>query len=150
MKFLKISFLLCYVALIAACSNKPKASFINVKPGDFFELKMGNSAVISESKFKLTFTGVTEDSRCPKFVKCIQEGQVKTTFAVSLDGKGQPPIELVRKPSDKTPTTATVGDFKIQMYDLTPEPESGKKINPADYMARLTVKKVAEKKEVDK
>ncbi len=136
------------MAFFAACGNKPKASYTNIKPNDFFELKMGNSAVIPESKFKLTFTGVTEDSRCPKFVNCIQEGQIKATFTVALDGKGQPPIELVRKPSDKTPTTATVGGFKIQIYDMTPEPENGKKINPADYMARMTVKQVEQKTEL--
>ncbi len=145
MKFLNTSLLLCCVVLLVACGKKPKAGYITIKPDDFFELKMGNSAVMADTKFKLTFTGVPEDSRCPKYVQCIQEGQVRATFTVALDGKGQPPIELLRKPSDKGPASATVGNYKILLYEMTPAPESGKKINPADYVARMALKKVADK-----
>jgi hypothetical protein len=141
MKILNISLLLCSVLFLAACGNKPKASYVNIKPNDFFELKLGNSAVIPEEKFKLTFKEVPEDSRCPKYVNCIQEGQIRMVFVANIDGKSQPPVELVRKKSDVKPATATVGGYKIQVYDVTPESESGKKINPADYAARMTVKK---------
>jgi hypothetical protein len=143
MKILHTSFLLCSVLFLAACGNKPKASYVNIKPNDFFELKLGNSAVIPEEKFKLTFKEVPEDSRCPKYVNCVQEGQVRMVFVANIDGKSQPPVELVRKKSDAKPATATVGSYKIQVYDVTPESESGKKINPADYSARMTVKKAA-------
>jgi hypothetical protein len=150
MKFLNTSLLLCCVLMLAACSKKPKAGYSNIKPNDFFELKLGNTAVIPEEKFKLTFKEVPEDSRCPKYVNCIQEGQVKMIFVANIDGKSQPPLELVRKKSDAKPATATVGSYKIQVYDVTPESESGKKINPADYTARMTVKKVAAEKMEDK
>lgn len=143
MKILNTSLLLCSVLFLAACGNKPKASYVNIKPNDFFELKLGNSAVIPEEKFKLTFKEVPEDSRCPKYVNCIQEGQIRMVFVANIDGKSQPPVELVRKKSDVKPATATVGSYKIQVYDVTPESESGKKINPADYAARMTVKKAA-------
>ncbi|MCC6723593.1 MAG: hypothetical protein IT258_03725 [Saprospiraceae bacterium] len=141
MKLLKFSILLLSVSLLAACGKKPKASQINIKSNEFFELKVGNTAIIPEDKFKLTFTGVPEDSRCPKFVTCIQEGQIKMTFVAVIDGKSQPPVELVRKPSDKRPATADIGAYKIQVYDITPERENGKQLNPADYKARMTVKK---------
>lgn len=135
--------------LLVACGNKPKAGHANIKPNDFFELKLGNSVAIPEEKFKLTFKEVPEDSRCPKFVNCIQEGQIKMVFVANIDGKSQPPIELIRKKSDVKPATATVGSYKIQVYDVTPETESGKKINPADYTARMTVKKVATTEKVE-
>jgi hypothetical protein len=143
MKILNTSLLLCSVLFLVACGNKPKASYVNIKSNDFFELKLGNSAVIPEEKFKLTFKEVPEDSRCPKYVNCIQEGQIRMVFVANIDGKSQPPVELVRKKSDVKPATATVGSYKIQVYDVTPESESGKKINPADYAARMTVKKAA-------
>ncbi len=150
MNFFNTSFLLCAMLLMGACGKKPKASDINIKPNDFFELKLGNTAVIPEEKFKLTFKEVPEDSRCPKYVNCIQEGQIRMVFVANIDGKSQPPVELVRKKSDVKPATATVGSYKIQVYDVTPESESGKKINPADYKARMTVKKVTAEKMEDK
>ena len=142
MNIFKISVLLVGFAILAlACSKKPKAGYATVKLDEFFELKMGKSAVIPDSDLKMTFTGVPEDSRCPKFVNCIQEGQVKITVAAAIAGKSQV-VEMVRKPSDKGPTSATIGGFKLQLYDVMPYPENGKKIAPTDYAARLAVRKV--------
>jgi hypothetical protein len=147
MNFQKTAFLLCAVALLAAsCSKKPKAGYSTVKLNDFFELKMGNSALLPEAEMKLTLKAVPEDSRCPRFVNCIQEGQVKVGLIVAIDGKGQP-VELVRKPSDKGPNTATVGAYKVQLYEVMPYPESGKKINPEEYSVRLSVRKTGENQE---
>ena len=142
MKLIKISiFLICVVALAAACKKKPQAGYSTVKLDEFFELKMNQSVVIVDNDLKLTFTGVPEDSRCPKFTNCIQEGQVKISFTTAIGGKSQV-VEFVRKPSDKGTTTVTVDKFKIQLYDVMPYPESGKKINLADYTARIAVRKV--------
>lgn len=132
--------MICILALATACKEKPKAGYSTVKIDDFFELKMGESVVVADNDLKLTFTSVPEDSRCPKFTNCIQEGQVKVSLSVGIAGKGQV-VELIRKPSDTGATTATVGKFKVQLYDVQPFPESGKKINPADYKARLAVRK---------
>ena len=142
MKLLKISVLMiCVLAFATACKEKPKAGYSTVKLNDFFELKMNQSVVVADNDLKLTFTGVAEDSRCPKFTNCIQEGQVKITVSTAIAGKGQV-VEIIRHPSDTGPNTATVGKFKIQLYDVMPYPESGKKINPTDYTARIAVRKM--------
>ena len=142
MKLLKISILLiCVVALAAACKKKPEAGYSTVKLDDFFELKMNQSVVVVDNDLKLTFTAVPEDSRCPRFTDCIQEGQVRINFSVAMGGKSQV-VEFIRKPSDKGNATVTVDKFKIQLYGVEPYPESGKKINLADYVARIAVRKV--------
>lgn len=142
MRLLKISILLiCVLAFASACKEKPKGGYSTVKLDDFFELKMNQSVVIVDNDLKLTFTGVPEDSRCPKFTNCIQEGQVRITLSAAIAGKSQV-VEFSRKPSDKGNTTVAVGKFKIQLYDVMPYPESGKKINLPDYTARMTVRKV--------
>lgn len=141
MKLLKISVLLFAVlALAVACKKKPKAGYSTVKLDDFFELKMNQSAAVTDNDLKLTFTGVPEDSRCPKFTNCIQEGQVRLTLTAVIGGKSQT-VEFTRKPSDKGPTTVAVEKFKIQLYDVQPYPESGKKIKLEDYTARMAVRK---------
>lgn len=141
MKLLKISFLmLCAFALTTSCKPKAKAGYTTVKLDDFFEIKMGESVVVADNDLKLTFSAVTEDSRCPKFTNCIQEGQVKVKFSASVGGKGQV-VEVARKPSGTGPVSVAVGDFKIQLYDVVPFPEAEKKINPADYKARIAIRK---------
>ena len=142
MRLLKNSiFIICVLSLAMACKEKPKAGYSTVKLNDFFELKMSQSVVLADNDLHLTFTGVAEDSRCPKYTDCIQEGQVKVAISAVIAGKGQV-VEIIRHPSDAGPNTATVGNFKIQLYDVMPYPESGKKINPADYTARMAVRKV--------
>ena len=103
--------------------------------------QMNQSVVVVDNDLKLTFTAVPEDSRCPRFTDCIQEGQVRINFSVAIGGKSQV-VEFVRKPSDKGNTTVAVDKFKIQLYGVEPYPESGKKINLADYVARIAVRKV--------
>ncbi len=132
----------CVVVLLSACGKKPKAGYTTVKLDDFFELKVGAAVVVTDNDLKITFTSVPEDSRCPKFVNCIQEGHVKVNLSVAIAGKSQV-VEIIRKPSDKGANTVTVGNFKVQLYEVMPYPESGKKINPEDYKARLAVRKVA-------
>ena len=142
MKLLKISVLLVFtLALAVACNKKSKAGYSTVKVNEFFELKMSKSVAVVDNDLKLTFTSVLEDSRCPKFVNCIQEGQVKVTLTAAIDGKGQV-LEFTRKPSDTGATTVTVGQFKVQLYDVMPYPEAGKKITPTDYVARIAVRKI--------
>ncbi len=143
MRILKISTLMiCLLAFAIACKEKPKAGYSVVKLDDFFQLKMNNSVVVADQGLNITLTGVPEESRCPKFTNCIQEGQVRITLSVAIDGKGQA-VEMIRTPSDKGATTVTVGKFKLQLYDVTPYPESGKKINLADYVARMAVRKTS-------
>jgi len=148
MKLLKTSILLALVATIAlACSKKPTSSITTVKLEDFFELKMNQTVQVAEPDLKLTFSAVNEDSRCPKFTNCIQEGQVKLTLKAMVEGKSQN-VEMVRVPSQKGLISVPVGNFKVQLYEVMPYPESGKPITPSDYTARMSVRKgVAKEKE---
>jgi len=142
MKLFKNSILLvCVLALAVACKEKPKASYSSVKLDEFFELKMNQSVVILDNDLKLTFTGVPEESRCPRFTNCIQEGQVRVTLEAVHAGKSKL-IEFTRTPSETSNSTVALEKFKIQLYDVTPFPESGKKINLTDYGARMAVRKV--------
>lgn len=141
MKLLKTSLVLALVATMAlACSKKPSATVTTVKLDEFFELKMNQTVQVVEAGLKLTFSAVNEDSRCPKFTNCIQEGQIKCTFTAVIDGKSQK-VEMVRVPSQKGLISAPVGNYKVQLYDVMPYPENGKQINPADYSGRLSVRK---------
>lgn len=128
-------------ALTTACKPKAKSDYTTVKIDDFFELKMNGSIVVADNDLKLTFTSVAEDSRCPKFTDCFQEGQVRVRFSAVIDGKSQV-FEVTRKPSGTGPESAMVGKFKIQVYDVQPFPESGKKIEPTEYKVRMAIRKV--------
>ncbi|MBI5915848.1 MAG: hypothetical protein HY842_10755 [Bacteroidetes bacterium] len=141
MKIIKISLLLLTVlALAAACKKKPKPGYSTVKLDEVFELKMSQSVVVKDNDLKLTFMSVPSDSRCPKNVDCIREGEVKINISAAVDGRGQT-LEFERAPSTQGNVTRAIGNFKIQLLDVSPYPESGKKIKPEDYVAKLAVRK---------
>lgn len=142
MKMLKTTAFIFGLLLVAtACNKKPKSGFKTVKLDEFFELKMEQSIVLADQDFKLTFTGVPEESRCPKYTNCIQEGQVRLTMVAVIDGTNHP-FEFTRRASEKGNNTATIGKYKIQLYDVQPFPESEKTINLVDYKARMAIRKV--------
>lgn len=142
MKLFKITSLLaCILLLTTACHKKPKSGYKEIKIDQFVELKMDEGVFIPEEDFKLTFTGVPEDSRCPKFTNCIQEGQVRVTMTAVYEGKTFP-VEFSRKGAETGNNSATVANYKVQLYDVQPYPEAGKKINLTDYKARIAVRKV--------
>ncbi len=132
--FLSLSLLLAF----AACKNKSKGSYTNIKIGQPFELKMNQSAQLEGGDLKLTFTGVPEDSRCPEGVNCIQEGQAKVSFVAMTGGESKPLI-IAQKPSQKI-ASQTIGSYTLQLIMVKPYPKQGQKILPEDYSLTLNVK----------
>lgn len=123
-----------------ACKKQPKPGYSTVKLDEVFELKLNQSVVVEGNDLKLTFTGVPEDSRCPKGVNCFQEGQVKVTLSAASGSMNQT-VEFTKVPSNKNNVTKSVDVFKIQLLDVAPYPENGKKTKPEDYSAKLAVRK---------
>lgn len=136
--------LLLVLTVFAACSGKkkPQAGYTMVKLDQVFELKMNESVMVENQDLKLSFSAVPEDSRCPEGVNCFQEGQVRITLAAANAGRSQL-LEFSRTPSQKGNTTKTVGEFKIQLNEVSPYPKNDVKIKPEEYRLKLAVRKVA-------
>ena len=90
-----------------------------------------------ERACRIRFASVEEDSRCPEGAQCI----------VAREGP-DPPERLGRRRTARRrrararggdPRTPRVGDQTIRLLDLTPYPSTKRRIEPADYRARLVV-----------
>jgi hypothetical protein len=81
----------------------------------------------------ITVWAVTEDSRCPSDVQCIQAGRVRVAlhFATS-SGDSIVEVEI-----GKTVTTETLS---ITLDEVTPYPVSTRKISDGEYTFVLSVK----------
>jgi hypothetical protein len=96
------------------------------------ELSPGQTAVVGA--LRITFAGVTGDSRCPVDVVCVWEGDAVARLAVS-----QPPGDPeTRDLHTASPRSATFGDFRIELVRLDPAPRSTQTIPPDGY--RLVVR----------
>jgi hypothetical protein len=122
------------IALLSGCSSALKAF-----PGSEFTLSMGQNARIASESMEIKFIAVTEDSRCPKNVQCIQAGKVSCDVEISKDGtKGN--ILLTQTGLTDNSGEYTYPNYAI-VFDVSPYPEAGKQISSGDYRLSLTVSK---------
>ena len=113
--------------LTIACTSAPATP----SPDGTITLRFGESAVVGGTR--ISFTDVN-DSRCPKDVVCVWEGDV----AVSLSSANQ---TVVLHTSERGgDTEATIGDAVIELVGVEPERESSEHaVETAAYVVTLRI-----------
>jgi hypothetical protein len=81
---------------------------------------------------------VTEDSRCPKSVVCVWEGNAKAKFSFT---RGNTMTEFSLNTASSFRKDTTVAGFKIQLLGLMPYPVVPGIIKQADYIAEIKISK---------
>lgn len=77
-----------------------------------YEIKFGET-INTQNIGKVSFTDVLEDSRCPKDVECVWEGNLK--ISLEIDGN-QYELNTALEPK-----SIVVNDLKISIYEALPE-----------------------------
>lgn len=129
-----IAILLSSVVSVAHAQAAPEL-------GKSFELKFGQKASIDSEKIGITFANVTEDSRCPSDVVCIQAGQATIRASVEVNGTDAGQAALTVGPKGKD--SATIGQYSVRLVKLDPYPVSKVHTALEDYVATLVVSKAS-------
>lgn len=130
---------LAFICLLAAtaCDEKgPTGPAIVLN--EEFTLRRGEAAAVEGASIGLQFVQVTNDSRCPADVLCIQGGDAIVHVRV-LEGGGTANYEL--HTGDARQSVAVHRDFTIRLVRLEPYPFSSRTIDPSDYRATLLVRR---------
>ena len=134
MRFSLLAVLLLLL-LLAACGGE--AGEVKANLGQEFSLSIGQTASIQDEALKLKFLEVISDSRCPKDVTCVWQGQasclVEITYSELLHK-----VTLIQPGLSEEPSQIDFNDYLIK-FNLTPYPEAGKEIKKNDYRLRLVV-----------
>lgn len=109
----------------------------------FFRLKVGQSVNIPSQNLTIAFADVTEDSRCPTDVQCVQAGQATARFELGWNVTGVGGASLTTLPgSILSEDSQMVGDYVVVMHSLRPYPaHAGEPIDEQDYVAIVMVAK---------
>lgn len=93
---------------------------------------------VASHNMSLTFDDVLEDSRCPKGVECVWEGNAKIqlTLRTSASDVGTT-VQLNTHSSYQN--TVSYNGYTIHLYKLIPYPEYGVDIQLSDYKAILQI-----------
>lgn len=105
--------------------------------GKVFILSYGEEAVQEGGNLKVKFADVIEDSRCPKDVVCIWQGQAKVRL--TLSGTVNESIELISQSGDSALAKDTVNNLVFTLLDVTPYPVSTDSIAKEEYKIELQV-----------
>jgi hypothetical protein len=101
--------------------------------GERFDLGLGERADVAG--FRVAFTRVAEDSRCPEDARCVQAGNAAAAFAVESEA-GSATLTLH---TDREPRRAAVMGHALRLVELRPRPKEGAPPHSAAYAATLIV-----------
>lgn len=118
------------------CAANPSAAK-TARLGEGFTLKVGESALIEAEAFQVKFVDVASDSRCPKDVQCVWEGDATVRIRVQKADAAKRRLELHTASREKD--TASAAGYEVRLLRLEPAPVSSKPTRQADYVATLSV-----------
>ncbi|NVJ65533.1 MAG: rhodanese-like domain-containing protein [Gammaproteobacteria bacterium] len=138
-RFISLSFL---ILVLAACS---KEQLVTEKPAkqamtqDNSLIIQLNQQVIADN-LQIEFMQMSGDSRCAKGVQCAWAGNAQAIFLVTTDAAAQT-LALNTHGGEKYPKSAIVAGYEITLEDIQPYPATNIKIDPSQYVAKISVKK---------
>jgi hypothetical protein len=123
---------------LTACGDLPPGAQPRIEQTDGPEivLKAGQEIQLRGTPLRIAFLRVIGDSRCPRDVVCVWAGNGAVELELSL---GRDPERRVTLNSTVGPRETVLGDYRVSLVELTPDPLSTRPIPPEDYAVRLRV-----------
>lgn len=117
---------------LAACVEVGQESL-----DESFTLRVGEITRVESAGIEIKFEEVVSDSRCPRDVNCIRAGEAVVRLSVEAGAGQNEPLQLKVPPAGSD--SARFRDLLITILELNPQTESGKRIDPSAYEARVRV-----------
>jgi len=114
----------------AACDDAPSGPS-DVGLGEEVQLAPGESVLVGNDGLRVSFRGITEDSRCPADALCVSVGQV----VADLEAGRRTKVARMLRPGE----ALRVEGRRIDLVRVEPYPCSDAPIDPASYRATVVV-----------
>jgi hypothetical protein len=125
---------------LARCDPSAGTGVTCARLGEQFELRVGETAYIADTRFTVRVKGVPEDSRCPGDAVCVWAGNARVALTLREAGKA----DDADVNSTLEPHVATRWGYTVELVDVQPVPTARER-TPADkYLIRLVVTRAAD------
>jgi hypothetical protein len=124
---------------LARCDPTGIGGPVCARLGEAFDIRIGETAYIADTRLSIRLDSVPEDSRCPSDVQCPWAGNAR----VALTLRDGPNTDAASVNSTLEPRAVTRWDYRIELMDVRPVPVSGQPISPTQYVIRLLVSRVS-------
>lgn len=126
---------LAVTAFAAACATGPAGPSAQQIGKDEFLIPFGQAMFVPGTVFEVRFEALLADSRCPRDVVCVWEGEGKIELGLTMGDGPTVPAEL----STHSPVSVRYAGFVITLVALDPYPVSTGPHEPADYVVHLRI-----------
>ena len=126
-----------FMAALVAVVLLPVTSHADKRIGEPFDLGVGQAVLITDAGFSVGFDFITGDSRCPRNVECIWEGNAAAQVWAETTRNDRRFFGLNTNPQFQT--EGTYLGFVIRLLNVTPFPVDGINIDPSEYILTLVV-----------
>jgi hypothetical protein len=113
--------------------GSPEAPVVEAGYGQRFDLGLGERADVDG--FRVVFTRIAEDSRCPEGAECVQAGNAAAAFSVGSE-EGSATLTLH---TDREPRRAAAMGRALRLIELRPRPVAEVRPDTVGYVATLLV-----------
>lgn len=122
---IQFRYLAIIIAVLLLGCHKKDSETLELRIGKDTEINSGQTAVNSKYNIQLTVEDI-EDSRCPKDVLCIWEGNGVVNFLLEINNN---PIKFHLDTNKNHPdfnfiNDTIIGDFRYELKDIQPYPIS--------------------------
>lgn len=123
------------VWLLLACTAISCSNKVGQEPRleEEFQLRFGQTAILSDNGLSIKFLSVGEDSRCPEEVRCIWEGNARIAIQVAHSGFA---LNTTLEPKE-----VTHSGYVVRLISVNPYPKYGQEIKPSQYVVTLVVRR---------
>lgn len=128
--------LLALASIFVTASRQAKRA--EVRLGEEFKLGAGQSAAVAGASLEIEFVSVVEDSRCPRGVDCVWEGNARVRLRLKRPGAAPTEIELN---TNLEPRRAAAFGHDVRLKELSPYPQANQPVDKKTYVAALEVHK---------
>jgi hypothetical protein len=138
---LRIGLLAPLTVILTAAPPAGSTMQENRPPSSPFTLAVGEEAAVGSTEVR--FVQVAADSRCPRGVNCVWEGDAVVELTVRKGGNVTP-LELHTHGSPERPNVGEAQGYRFRLVALEPYPVEGQTIPAEDYRATLSAEAVEE------
>ena len=101
------------------------------------KLKVGE--VLTFGDTSVQFIKVISDSRCPKNVECIWQGEAKVLLGMIVEGRKISEVEVVIASGDQSFPVLQEQGLLLNVYGLSPYPEVGRNHGLTEYRLGMQI-----------
>jgi hypothetical protein len=135
------------LAVLAACAastgvarcDARETDQVCARLGEPFDLRVGQTAHLADTRLSIRLDAVPDDSRCPRDVQCVWAGNARAVLELR-DGENADTASIN---STVEPRGVTRWEYHVELVSVQPETTAGDRIPPREYRVRLLVDRVS-------